>query len=557
MLLSGSSNPSSSPFLLRGIGLGDRGSCRVPLPLLKKLGCNAIRTWGTDQLDEALLKECAILGWAVFAGAWIDRLSGDVVQAENVANEALRQIGEWQQRFPCIQGWILGNEVETRSGGGSSEAFWRSMANVCGAVKKALPAGTMLTTAVAEIGEATEGKAALIQKHLIAPGLLDFLFINSYGGAPSLPRRLAEQGFSGKWALGECGLLGQWETPKEELSISSMAIGGSCSCSHEQSSTEKAAFALSSFPSSSSSFLGSFAFFGGQKHEVSDTWYSLCLSPSSLGLPLSQPLVVADRLLAQAVLWQGLLLPSSSLPSLPSSPFSYEAALETISSLCSQLQLPQCFGIEIDGRPPRALHWKLKLGASFVARPALSAVPEKGQGGILSRAAGSVKSAASSLAGAVGRTLPSLPGQPTPSGVTASPPRHHAPVKTFWRLTRLGAAGRGDEETFVGAWQSESSTSRSGDVCISLPSSPYAGVWGKGGATLYRLYCFVSLLPSSASAAGASDSGAGGLSVTGDALSRLRSAVEDLTATPPVLSSSSVAPQVLPVATATALLLAE
>jgi hypothetical protein len=516
-------------MIIKGIGVGDARSYRLPLPLLKQLGCNSIRTWGTDQLDDGLLRECESLGMSVFAGLWIDRLNGDSLQTENVAKECLRQIAPWQGRYACIRGCIVGNEVETRSGSIPPEAFWGHIASICGTVKKSLPSGVAVTTAVAEIGEARESKAALIQKHLVGTGLIDFLLINSYGGAASLPLRLQEQGFTGRWALGEYGVLGQWETPKEDLSFHSISSGGGSlsqcrlSMSHEQSSTEKAAFALSSYSSlatASPAFMGGFAFFGSYKHEVSDTWYSFSLPPVA---PASLPLIVGDRLLAQAVIWNDI--PQAGGVS------SYDSALQTISSLCDSLGIPKAFGIEVDGHAARCLHWKMRHGATFNARPAFypmiphATAPASG-GSTLSSIVGAIGSAVE------GRALPSLFGGHHPQGHVAAPP---FPVKTSWRLVRIEGAS-GEHEHIIGTCESLPS-SAAGEVSITLPPST-----AKGEVALYRLYCFVSsALPATAATAHGVASGGSG-AIPSNALSRLGSATEGLrSSSPRVVVASATA----------------
>lgn len=191
------------PF--RGVGVG--APPRLPLPQLVGLGANAVRTWGVDQLDEPFLRECAAHGVAVFAGVWINS-SADGDAGVAAATAAVRRWGSLPVG-EAIAAWIVGNEVELReanAGGGGQAAAWKYIARVAAAVRASDPLGRPLATALADVGG---GKAAAAA----ASAGVDFLLINAYGGASSLPERLAEQGFNGAYALGEYGPCGQWEAP--------------------------------------------------------------------------------------------------------------------------------------------------------------------------------------------------------------------------------------------------------------------------------------------------------------------------------------------------------
>lgn len=189
------------PF--RGVGVG--AAPRLPLPPLVGLGANAVRTWGVDQLDEPFLRECAGSGVAVFAGLWINS-SADGDGGVAAATAAVRRWGSLPVG-EAIAAWVIGNEVELREAGGpAAAAAWRYIARVAAAVRASDPLARPLATAIADVAG---GKAAAAAT---AAGV-DFLLINAYGGAATLPERLAAQGFTGAYALGEYGPEGQWEAP--------------------------------------------------------------------------------------------------------------------------------------------------------------------------------------------------------------------------------------------------------------------------------------------------------------------------------------------------------
>jgi hypothetical protein len=164
-------------------------------------GCNAVRTWGVDQLSQGLLRECAAKGVQVVAGLWIESAPPPHEWQPAIAR-LVADVNAWKQH-KCIAMWLVGNEVENRS---PLEAALQYIQAAAEAVKKADP-GRLCATAVAEIGG---GKAAAVKR--LCPAI-DVVAVNSYAAAPTLLQRLRAQGYTGAWMLGECGLRGHWESP--------------------------------------------------------------------------------------------------------------------------------------------------------------------------------------------------------------------------------------------------------------------------------------------------------------------------------------------------------
>lgn len=356
--------PGMKVLPIQGLGVGH--APRLPLQQLAAMGCNAIRCWGTDQLDVPLLEECERLGIAVFAGLWLD--SADAPSMAAALGALQQQVRAWQ-RFACIACWIVGNEVELRS---RSEAdAWEFIRRAALAVREADPAQRPVATAIADVGVS---KARDLQRvmGMGQPGrrpTLDLLLINSYGAAGTLPERLAAQGYFGAYAVGEFAGVGHWEAPAQPVPLQGSGAAGvnvTVQCPVEPSSAEKAATAVLSVsgnlgaaapaacymaqfagapspvaagrtaPSPALAAataaaasagvelqrvlegahslgrgynaravcVGSFAFYGGCKREVSSTWYSLLLTPElALCAHWRGPRPVTDRLLAQWLLW--------------------------------------------------------------------------------------------------------------------------------------------------------------------------------------------------------------------------------------------------------------
>lgn len=292
--------------------------------LASAAGVNAVRVWGVDQLPEPILKEATGLGLAVIAGIWLepgDLSPAHVAQQVRTAQEQVRGLRKWS----CIRAWLIGNECELRAGGAPVASVLAFVDAVARAVKEIDPARPT-ATALAGVGH---DKAAAFKATC---RYIDILGINTYTGATDLATALAQQGFSGPYFLAEFGGAGQWEAPKtpwgaavepsstEKCRTMVQAYrGGVLPCLPQvqavklpaAGSAAAAGAATRSAPprqaavggslqewkaASAPVCIGTFAFFGGCKVEVTPTWYSLFLAN---GEP------VIDRVTVLAWLRQG------------------------------------------------------------------------------------------------------------------------------------------------------------------------------------------------------------------------------------------------------------
>jgi hypothetical protein len=150
---------------------------------------------------------------------------------------------------------------------GDSPAVWTAVNDIAAMIKQIDPHHPTMTV-TAELGG---GRIESV--HQRSPAI-DIHGINSYGGAPSLPKRLLAGGATKPYVITEFGPVGTWEMPKTEWGVP-----------YEQTSTEKAEFYRQSYESSvvgaPGRALGSYAFLWGHKMEGTETWFGMLLADGS------------------------------------------------------------------------------------------------------------------------------------------------------------------------------------------------------------------------------------------------------------------------------------
>jgi hypothetical protein len=247
------------PFFIRGAG-GDASK-----KLLAACGGNSFRTWGADNLD-AQLDEAQGLGLAVTIGIWLghtehgfnyDNADQVAAQAEAVRKAVLRY-----KDHPALLVWALGNEAEGY-GKGDNAAYWSALNSLAALVHKLDPNHPAMTV-MAEIGG-----DKVKNLHRLAPEI-DIVGINSYAGAPSIPKRYRDAGGTKPYVITEFGPAGVWE-------IGRNAWGAVA----EPTSTEKgAAYAHAwqdGIVAAKGLALGGYAFAWGSKQEATATWFGMLL----------------------------------------------------------------------------------------------------------------------------------------------------------------------------------------------------------------------------------------------------------------------------------------
>ncbi len=247
------------PYFIRGAG-GDEKLWGT----LAVTGGNSVRLWGDDHLGEQL-ELARRNGLTVTAGIWLPQIRQgfDYTDARAVAGlrEHVRRTVLHHKDHPALLIWALGNEMEDPQG--NNLAVWTVINDLAGLVKQIDPDHPVMTV-VAEIGGE---KVANFQR--LCPSI-DILGINSYGGVQSLGERYRKAGGVKPYILTEFGPPGIWESGKD--SIGAYAEPGSTQKTEIYRSAYK--HAVLDQPNLC---LGSYAFFWGQKQEVTPTWFSLFL----------------------------------------------------------------------------------------------------------------------------------------------------------------------------------------------------------------------------------------------------------------------------------------
>jgi hypothetical protein len=248
---------NGKPFVVKGVG----GTSRMDE--LVAAGGNAMRTWGTENVDNEL-DECQRRGIALTVGTWLGHRSYFDYDDPAKVKEQYERVRSEVTRFkdhPAVLMWALGNEMEVDRN--DRESLWRAIEDLAQLCKKLDPNHPVMTV----VAEVNAEKIANIKRW--APSI-DVLGINSYGGLASLPNRLKEHGWDKPFIVTEFGPMGPWESQKTPWGAAL-----------EKTSTEKAAFYRQNVKSSIASHpgwcLGSFAFLWGDKQEETPTWFGMYL----------------------------------------------------------------------------------------------------------------------------------------------------------------------------------------------------------------------------------------------------------------------------------------
>ncbi len=246
------------PYEIRGAG-GDGD-----LALLAASGANSIRTWDAEGIGPRL-DEAHRMGLTVIVGFWLghERHGFDYGDAKQVAAQYERvRAGVLRYKdHPAVLAWAMGNEMEGYADGGNPR-IW-AVVDSCAAIAKALDPNHPTMTVTADIGG-----NRVESVHRLCPRV-DIAGINSYGGAPSIPKRWRAAGGTKPYVVTEYGPPGTWEIGRN-----------SWGAVEELSSTAKAeryAATFHALRADSVMCLGSYAFTWGAKQEATSTWYGMLL----------------------------------------------------------------------------------------------------------------------------------------------------------------------------------------------------------------------------------------------------------------------------------------
>lgn len=248
---------NGKPYYVKGVG----GTSKMDE--LVKAGGNSMRTWGTENVGNEL-DECQKRGITLTVGTWLGHRSYFNYDDPAKVKEQYERVRSEVLKFkdhPAVLMWALGNEMEVDNN--DREALWRAIEDLAKLCKQLDPNHPVMTV----VADVNKQKIDNIKKW--APSI-DILGINSYGGMPTLPKRLKELGWDKPYLVTEFGPLGPWERPKTPWGAAL-----------EPTSSEKAAFYKSNYENSikaqSGWCLGSYAFLWGDKQEETPTWFGMFL----------------------------------------------------------------------------------------------------------------------------------------------------------------------------------------------------------------------------------------------------------------------------------------
>ena len=250
---------NGKPYFIKG---GGGGGSKV---LLKEIGGNSFRTWGADKA-KVELDEAQKYGHTVMLGFWLGHHNHgfsylNKAALEKTEREVLETVAKIKNH-PALLCYSLGNEMEL--GEPNPKEMWQFINRLAKKVKEADP-NHPVGTVVADMWK--EKADAILE---FAPEL-QYMGINSYGGATSVGRRWRELGGNIPYILTEYGPKGANECGKAPNGLPL-----------EWTSTYKAdwyreVYEKTILEEKGKWCLGGYVFTWGHKNEGSPTWFGTML----------------------------------------------------------------------------------------------------------------------------------------------------------------------------------------------------------------------------------------------------------------------------------------
>ena len=250
---------NGKPYFIRGGGGGGSKA------LLKEIGGNSFRTWGADRA-KAELDEAAKFGHTVMLGFWLGHHNHgfsylDKVALERTERDVLATVAKIKDH-PALLCYALGNEMEL--GEPHPKEMWTFINSLAKKVREADPNHPVGTV----VADMWKDKADAINAY--APDL-QYIGINSYGGALTVGKRWQELGGKVPYILTEYGPMGANECG---VAPNGLPI--------EWTSTRKAdwyreVYEKTILAERGKWCLGGYVFTWGHKNEVSPTWFGTML----------------------------------------------------------------------------------------------------------------------------------------------------------------------------------------------------------------------------------------------------------------------------------------
>ena len=250
---------NGKPYFIKGGGGGGSKA------LLKEIGGNSFRTWGADKAKSEL-DEAQKFGHTVMLGFWLGHHNHgfsylDKAALERTEREVLETVAQIKDH-PALLCYALGNEMEL--GEPNPKEMWQFINRLAKKVKAADPNHPVGTV----VADMWKDKADAINQY--APEL-QYMGLNSYGGATSVGRRWRELGGKIPYILTEYGPKGANECGKAPNGLPL-----------EWTSTYKAdwyreVYEKTILAEKGKWCLGGYVFTWGHKNEGSPTWFGTML----------------------------------------------------------------------------------------------------------------------------------------------------------------------------------------------------------------------------------------------------------------------------------------
>jgi Glycosyl hydrolases family 2, TIM barrel domain len=250
---------NGKPFLIKG------AAGHTKIAELVACGGNTISIWDTT-LVEKVLDEAQRNNVSVIAG--LDIPSGDIIQyyqdekKVNALFNAYKSIVTRLKNHPALLAWALGNELVMPFGSNTSP-FYKTYNRLLEMMHTEDPDHPVTTTII------NFQKGSILNINWKIPGL-DFISINTYNELKEIRSKLRNFSllWDGPYMITEWSPNGGWES---ETTIWKAPI--------ENTSTKKAEqyaqFYKEYMPKNDPRFLGSLAFYWGNRQEYTHTWFSV------------------------------------------------------------------------------------------------------------------------------------------------------------------------------------------------------------------------------------------------------------------------------------------
>lgn len=250
---------NGQPFLIKGAV----GNGRVAE--LAACGGNTISLWDTLRFEQ-IFNEAAKHNIAVIAGLDIPGGENDAFYSDAQKTDELfarySYIVKKYKKHPSLLAWILGNELKMPFSANSS-SFYKTYNRLLDMIHEQDPDHPVTTTII------NYQKGSILNINWKIRNL-DFISINTYNRLKEVPQQLSlvSSIWNGPFMISEWSPNGGWES-KNTLWEAPL----------ENTSTKKAeqynSFYKKYMPLNNNRFLGSLAFFWGNRHEYTPTWYSI------------------------------------------------------------------------------------------------------------------------------------------------------------------------------------------------------------------------------------------------------------------------------------------